>query len=423
MTGMNPDELAGALRAFVRMPVHTGAADGPLAGWTIALKDNIDVAGDVVEVGARLFTGRRATATATAARRLLAAGATLSGRTQLVELCFGSWGINDYTGTAVNPWDARVQRVPGGSSGGSAVAVAARLVRAALGSDTAGSIRMPASLCGVTGLKSTFGAVPTDGVFPLAPSYDSVGPLAVTAADCAAVHSVLAADPALARQGPARGGRIAVLPEGCWPVPVEPAVAQAVGAAAAEFAARGFELVPADDPPDLAALTQQAGVLVAHEAWKVLRADFRRKRESFGADMQRRMRAARELSDDAIAQAWSGRLEATRAFDRWARGFDALLLPVVGCSAPPVSQVQDRGSTLGHFTRWVNHVGGCALSLPGGFDDQGLPVGIQLVGRGGQDATVLGLGQAFQEGTGWHERVPELAVAGAGAVSAPGPSR
>lgn len=400
--------LATALRVFVRRPRHAGAPRGPLAGWTVALKDNIDVAGDVVEAGTRLFAGRRASATAAAAQRLLDAGATLDGRTQLVELCFGSYGLNDYTGTALNPWDARVERAPGGSSSGSAVAVAARLVRAALGSDTAGSIRMPAALCGVTGFKPSFGRVPLDGVFPLAPGYDSVGPIALDAADCAVLAAVLAGEPAPRAPAPAPGGRVAVLPERFWPVDVAPAVRQALEDAAGAFLDLGFEIEEAATAPDLAALTQQAGVLIAAGAWRVLQPHFERRERDFGAALRERLRAARQIPQETIDAAAVARAAATHAFDRWAADFDVLLLPAVGGTAPALADVRERGSTLGHFTRWVNHVGGCAISMPAGFDDNGLPVAVQLVGRGGTDATVLAFAQAFQQATDWHAHGPDL---------------
>ena len=401
--------LAAALRVFVRRPRHAGASQGPLAGWTVALKDNIDVAGDVVEAGTRLFAGRRADATATAAQRLLDAGATLDGRTQLVELCFGSYGLNDYTGTALNPWDAHIERAPGGSSGGSAVAVAARLVRAALGSDTAGSIRMPAALCGVTGFKPTFGRVPLDGVFPLAPGYDSVGPIALDAADCATLAAVLAGEPALRAPAPATRGRVAVLPERFWPVDVAPAVRRALKDATGAFAGLGFEVEEVATAPDLATLTQQAGVLIAAGAWQVLQPHFERRERDFGAALRERLHAARQIPRETIEAAAAARAAAAHAFDRWATDFDVLLLPTVAGTAPALAGIRERGSTLGHFTRWVNHVGGCAISLPAGFDG-GLPVAVQLVGRGGADATVLAFARAFQQATDWHAQGPDLSA-------------
>jgi len=400
--------LSDALHAFVRRPRHLGTPGGPLDGWTVALKDNIDVAGDVVEIGSRAFAGRRAQSTATAAQRLLDAGATLDGRTSLVELCFGSYGINDHAGTALNPWDPHVHRAPGGSSAGSAVAVAARMVRAALGTDTAGSIRMPAALCGITGFKPTFGRVPIDGVFPLAHGYDSLGPIATDAADCAALMTVLAADPSFQSLARATHARIAVLPESLWPVEVVPAVRHAVWSASDTFERLGFQVEEEWAAPDLAALTQQAGVLIAAAAWQELQPFFEARESAFGPALRERLLAAKQLAPQAVAVAAAARTTASSEFARWASEFDVLLLPTVSCTAPPLADVQERGSTLGHFTRWVNHVGGCAISLPAGFDEQGLPVAIQLVARGGADAIVLAVAQAFQGATSWHTRCPDL---------------
>lgn len=410
MSNSHRDALAGMLKAFVRRSQHVGAPGGPLAGWSVALKDNIDVAGDIVEVGSRFFAGRRAAMTASAAQRLLDAGATLDGRTPLVELCFGSYGLNEYAGTALNPWDARVQRAPGGSSAGSAVAVAARLVRAALGSDTAGSIRMPAALCGITGFKPTMGRVPLDGVFPLAPGYDSIGPMAIDAADCASLMAVLAADPSLSALAPTTEGRVAVLPQRFWPVEVAPAVRSALEAAADVFADIGFEVAEASSAPNLAALTQRAGMLIAAAAWQVLRPYFEENEKEFGQALRERLHAARQLAPETIEAASSARAADAAEFTQWAAGFDVLLLPSVACTAPALTNVQERNSTLGHFTRWVNHVGGCAISLPAGFDAQGLPVAIQLVARGGEDSTALAIAQAFQRVTDWHTRRPDLSV-------------
>ncbi len=408
MIAASASALADALHAFVRRPRHAGTRGGPLDGWTVALKDNVDVAGDVVEIGSRVFAGRRAHSTATAAQRLLDAGATLDGRTALVELCFGSYGLNGHAGTALNPWDSQVHRAPGGSSAGSAVAVAARLVRAALGSDTAGSIRMPAALCGITGFKPTLGRVPIDGVFPLAHGYDSVGPMATDAADCAALMAVLAADPSFQSLAPATRGRIAVLPERFWPVDVVPAVRDAVRTASDTFEQMGFQVEEVLSAPDLAALTQQAGVLIAAAAWRELAPHFEARESAFGPALRERLLAAKQLAPQAVAVAFAARTTAAHAFARWASEFDVLLLPTVSCTAPPLADVQERGSTLGHFTRWVNHVGGCAISLPAGFDEQGLPVAVQLVARGGADATVIAVAQAYQGATSWHRRCPDL---------------
>jgi aspartyl-tRNA(Asn)/glutamyl-tRNA(Gln) amidotransferase subunit A len=406
------DRLNSALNAFVRVGPNgqPSLTAGPLLGWNIAIKDCFDLAGEIASVGSPMFSARRATRTATAAQRLLDAGACIVGHTQMVELAFGGWGINAALGTPRNPWDGRVKRVPGGSSSGSAVAVAARMVRAALGSDTAGSIRMPAALCGITGLKTSFGLIPEDGVFPLAPSYDSVGPMAQTADDCALLFEVMTGT-SLAQMPAPNGWRIAVFDSAAYPVPVEPAVQRALDEAANTFVRMGAHLSRSASPFALVDLTRDAGTLIGAEAWDLHRARFEAAPSAFGADLQRRFEQARTMDSGTIAAARAARVEASERFRRWLADDEVLLLPTVHCSAPALDSVNERGSPLGQFTRWVNHVGGCALSLPAGFDALGLPVAIQLVGQAGTEARLLALGSAFQQATDWHRRMPDLAWA------------
>jgi aspartyl-tRNA(Asn)/glutamyl-tRNA(Gln) amidotransferase subunit A len=357
-----------------------------------------------------MFSARRATRTASAVQRLLDAGARIVGHTQMVELAFGGWGINTALGTPRNPWDGRVKRVAGGSSSGSAVAVAARMVRAALGSDTAGSIRMPAALCGITGLKTSFGLIPEDGVFPLAPSYDSVGPMAQTADDCARLFEVLTGTCLAPLQSPS-GWRITVFDSADYPVPVDAAVQRALDEAANVFVRLGARPRKGSPPFALAELTRDAGTLIGAEAWELHRAQFENDPNAFGADLQRRFEQARATDRGVITAARASRIEASEHFRRWLPADEVLLLPTVHCSAPALDSVDERTSPLGQFTRWVNHVGGCALSLPAGFDALGLPVAIQLVGQAGTEARLLALGSAFQQATDWHRRAPDLAWA------------
>ena len=404
------DRLNNALHAFVRVgPTRLpSVADGPLHGWNVAIKDCFDLAGEIASVGTPMFSARRATRTATAVQRLLDAGACIVGHTQMVELAFGGWGINAALGTPRNPWDGRLVRVAGGSSSGSAVAVGARMVPAALGSDTAGSIRMPAALCGITGLKTTFGLIPEDGVFPLAPSYDSVGPMAQTADECARLFEVLTGTSLAPMQAPS-GWRISVFDSAAYPVPVKPAVQRALDEAANVFVRLGAHLSKSVPPFALVDLTRDAGTLIGAEAWTLHRARFEKDPSAFGADLQRRFEQARVADSGAIAIARAARVEASERFRRWLPTDEVLLLPTVHCSAPALDSVDERGSPLGQFTRWVNHVGGCALTLPAGFDALGLPVAIQLVGQAGAEARLLALGSAFQRAADWHLRAPDLA--------------
>jgi aspartyl-tRNA(Asn)/glutamyl-tRNA(Gln) amidotransferase subunit A len=405
--------LNDALHAFVTVePMSSPTATGVLRHWTIAIKDNFDVAGQIVAIGAPMFATRRASATASSIQRLLDAGARIVGRTQMVELAFGGWGINAALGSPRNPWDGRTQRVAGGSSSGSAVAVAARMSRAALGGDTAGSIRMPAALCGVTGLKTSFGSIPVDGVFPLAPSYDTVGPMAQSAADCATLFEVLAGL-RLKPLSEVRGWRIARLDRGAYPVPLEPDVQRALDEASVVFETLGAHLYEAAPPFALADLTRDAGTLIASEAWAIHREHYETSPDSFGADVRHRLEQARTVDPATVASARSARTEAMQRFQDWLQPDEVLLLPTVHCTAPPLDAVSDRSAPLGQFTRWVNHVGGCALTLPAGMDQRGLPTAIQLVGRAGTESLLLALGCAFQEVTDWHRREPDLAWASA----------
>jgi aspartyl-tRNA(Asn)/glutamyl-tRNA(Gln) amidotransferase subunit A len=406
--------LDKALHAFVGRASTSSAPQfaGPLSGWAVAIKDNIDITGEIVSVGSPMFADRRATCTAQAVRRLQAAGATIAGRTHMVELAFGGWGINTALGSPRNPWDGRVARLAGGSSSGAAVAVAARMARAALGSDSAGSIRMPAALCGITGLKPSFGLIPCDGVYPLAPSYDSVGPMAQSAEDCALLFSVLAGMPLGSDEIPVGWStvwRMAMLDREAYPVPVEPAVQSALEVAAAVFEQLGVLLRPCGAPFQLSELTRDAGILIASEALAVHGDRFNADPQMFGAELRRRLEQACDTAASTVQAAASARRRDSKLFNTWLGAEDTLLLPTVHCTAPAVGSVDERSTPLGQFTRWVNHVGGCALSLPAGFDAQGLPVAIQLVGRAGTEARLLALGRAFQAVTDWHRRVPDLA--------------
>lgn len=403
------DALNGALHAFVRVKPaeQPSASKGPLHGWEIGIKDCFDLAGDIASIGTPMFLARRATRTATAVQRLLDAGAHVVGHTQMVELAFGGWGINAAMGTPRNPWDGHTVRVAGGSSSGSAVAVAARMVRAALGSDTAGSIRMPAALCGITGLKTSFGLIPQDSVFPLAPSYDSVGPMASSANDCARLFGVLTGTHLAPMPAP-YGWRLRLLDSAAYPVPVEPAVQRALDAAVDVFVRLGALPSRSVPPFALAELTRDAGTLIGAEAWDLHRARFEADPGAFGAELQRRFEQARVADPGTILSARAARVEASERFRRWLPADEVLLLPTVHCSAPALESVDERGSPLGQFTRWVNHVGGCALSVPAGFDALGLPVAIQLVGPAGAEPRLLALGSAYQLATDWHRRAPDL---------------
>jgi aspartyl-tRNA(Asn)/glutamyl-tRNA(Gln) amidotransferase subunit A len=200
-----------------------------------------------------------------------------------------------------------------------------------------------------------------------------------------------------------------VLDSAAYPVLVEPAVQSALDAAVEVFARLGVRPGKSTPPFTLADLTRQAGTLIGAEAWDLHRARFEADPNAFGAELQRRFEQARVADPGTILSARAARVEASERFRRWLPADEVLLLPTVHCSAPALESVDERGSPLGQFTRWVNHVGGCALSVPAGFDALGLPVAIQLVGRAGAEPRLLALGSAFQQATDWHRRAPDLA--------------
>src|SRR5712692_10156793 len=179
------------------MAIRAGQGVGPLHGVPIALKDLIDLDGRVTTGGSMVWRERRSAVTATLARRLIAAGLIVLGKTHTVEFAMGGWGTNQHLGTPWNPWDPAVPRTPGGSSSGSGVAVAAGLTPWAIGTDTGGSVRLPASWCGLAGLKTTIGRVSTYGILPLAPSLDTPGPLASSVEDAALLYSIMQGPDAL----------------------------------------------------------------------------------------------------------------------------------------------------------------------------------------------------------------------------------
>jgi len=422
-----------ALNAYVHVDEnlarrHARAADerrasglrlGPLDGVPVALKDLLEVEGFPTGVGSATWKQRVSTTTAVVVRRLLAAGMVPLGKTHMVEFAFGTWGTNPHLGTPRNPWDLATHRVPGGSSSGSGVAVAAGLAPAAIGSDTGGSVRIPAALNGITGLKTSGGLVSTEGAFPLSTTLDTIGPMTRSAADAALLCAAMLGDGASARAfatlaatAPAdslAGVRIAVLPADQYPIAVEADVAAAVEAAASVLRALGAEVSERRFPFDFDDLMRRNGQLTAAEAWSVHRAYVEDERLPIGPGVRRRVLGGKAIAAADYIDALAHRRAARQQWVEWTRSFDALLTPTVPMTACPVDAVDETVTPMASFTRAGNYLDTCALSLPAGFSGLGLPVGAQLLGRPGTDATLLRIGSAFQRVTDWHRRTPDLA--------------
>jgi aspartyl-tRNA(Asn)/glutamyl-tRNA(Gln) amidotransferase subunit A len=394
------------------------AVHGPLHGLPIALKDLLEMEGRQTTAGSHGWLGRISDHTATCVARLVAAGMIPIGKTHLVEFAFGGWGRNEPMGAPWNPWDLATHRVAGGSSSGSAVAVAAGLAPAAIGSDTGGSVRIPAALCGITGLKTTFGLVSLYGAVPLSTLLDTIGPLAHTVDDCALLTSVMAGadvnDPGT-RGAPAvdlaaavaapigvGGMRIAVLSEEQFPKVVEPEVVRARNDAIAALREQGATLVELHAPLDFEDIAARLGKMLAAEAFALRGKEAEDASRVVDPWVRKRILNGKTITAaDYIAQMHAMR-RAQAAFAAWMRDWDALLTPTLPITAVAVDEVDEATAPLASFTRAVNYLGGCALALPAGMSARGLPVSVQLIGAPFGEATLVRIGRAFQRATEWH---------------------
>ena len=399
---------------------------GPLHGVPLAHKDMYYEAGKVVTCGSLIRRDFVAKTTATALQRLKDAGQIRLGSLQMVEFAYGPTGHNVHYGAVHNPWN--VEHITGGSSSGSGSAVAARLTFAALGSDTGGSIRMPAHFCGVTGLKTTVGRVSRAGAMPLSQSLDTVGPLAQTAEDCALLLGLMAgADPEdptastlpvpdylSATKGAIKGLKIGV-PTAFYVDDLDTEVARVLDETIATLRGEGAEIVQVE-LPDQRQLTAACQLVLAaeaaafHKRWMIERA------EDYGPQVLMRLQNGLAVPAVAYLEAMRWRGPALAAYLAAVADTDAVLAPVAPVPAPTIAE-SDVGNSPGaeaviqrltRFTRPVNYLGLPSLSIPTGFTGSGLPVGMQLIGRAFDEATLLRIGAAFQRATDFHARVPEL---------------
>lgn len=391
-----------------------GTVLGPLHGLPIAVKDLIEWPGEICTIGSAAWRDRVSQTEATVLRRLLSAGMIPVGRTNMVEMAFGGWGTNPLCGTPRNPWDMDTHRVPGGSSSGSGVAVAAGMVPAALGSDTGGSVRIPAAMNGIVGFKPTYGQVSLAGCFPLSYNLDSVGPMTTSVADAAllmaalsgpdpadpATRGVPGCDPAACRPADLRRTLIAVLREEDFPVAAAPAVMAAYRATIAKLADAGATMIHLALPFDLADLTRRCGQIVTAEAHAIHRAHIGDPALAFGPEVRARVLSGAQISASDYVTNCRSRQEAMAVYDRLMRPFDALLLPTAAISAIPLDAVDEAQVTLAYFTRPANYLGTCAVALPAGLDGDGLPVSVQLMGRAGLDAALLSVAAAVEQAAG-----------------------
>lgn len=394
---------------YVQLPraraMLTSTADGPLSGAPIAIKDIVAQAGVPMTCGGS-GPPSLPRADSTVVRRLREAGALLAGRTSMHEYAYGISNDNPHTGPARNPWDPA--RIPGGSSGGSAIAVATGCAFGAIGTDTGGSIRVPAALCGVAGFKPTYDAVSRAGVFPLAWSLDHVGPLARSAADAATVFDAIAHRPS--RRGRARSMRalrVGVLESEYW-ARCSTGVAACFYDAVASAKAAGAHVRPIATRCD-AELAEIGSVILLAEASMVHRHRLaRRGAQAYGRDVRVRLLAGLAIAAVDYASAVARRRDLARA---WVRDVferaDVVVTPTTPLAAARIgddtveigAHRADAREAFTRFTRPFNALGIPALSVPCGFV-AGLPVGLQIVGPPWADGVVLDAGIAYERTRG-----------------------
>jgi aspartyl-tRNA(Asn)/glutamyl-tRNA(Gln) amidotransferase subunit A len=420
------EESARARARSIDADIARGAALGPLAGVPMAHKDMYYRAGVASSCGSRITPDRAAPVTATALTRLDAAGAVQFGVLNMTEFAYGPLGHNYHLGHCRNPWQR--DYITGGSSSGSGSSVGARANFIALGSDTGGSIRLPAHFCGVAGLKPTYGRVSRAGAMPLAFSLDTVGPLARTVEDVALAMQAIAgrdaADPTSSQQPvpdyraalarPVNGLRIGV-PSSYFYDGMDPELERLMRASLEVFRALGCEIVDVA-LPDLDAWNHAATAIIAAEAAAMHARWLRESPKNYSEQVRARLELGLAVPATTYINGLRLRSEALKAWlGEVMSKVDAVHAPSVSFRTPTIAETDvgggDRMSeVLAKVTRLmrpVNYLGLPALSVPCGLQSHGLPCAFQLIGRPFDEARLLGLGHAYQQGTDWHRKVPE----------------
>jgi aspartyl-tRNA(Asn)/glutamyl-tRNA(Gln) amidotransferase subunit A len=413
-------ELARPAAEAADAAAGQGRSLGLLHGMAIAVKDNIDTAGIRTACGSNLFADHVPQDDAPVVARLKQAGAAIVGKAAMMELAFGVRSLDAVGGQVRNPWNPL--HVPGGSSGGSAVAVAAGLCDAALGTDTGGSIRIPAAFCGVAGLRPTFGRVPNRGCLPVSASFDTIGPIARHVAELGRMLAAIAGYDAEDASSEDLSGDLAWLrPDanvaglrigvagGFYAQDVAADVVRAVAAVGQALQARGAVLVPVLLPTAAEALEAATTIIYADAC--ALHADaLDQRRQLISPAVHQRMLRGRALDAPAYARAMRFRECWRRDLRTLFGGIDALMLPASPVTAPPIEATTGDLHTATRAATRFTFGGGLAgipgLALPCGFDAAGLPIGVLFEAAWGNESVLLRLGEAWQQATDWHLRTP-----------------
>jgi len=406
--------------------IRTGHYRGPLHGIPYAAKDLFYTKGVATTAGSKILKDFVPGYDATAIERLREAGAVLVAKAGLHEFAYGITNNNPHFGPVRNPWDQA--RIPGGSSGGSAAALAAGMCTFSLGSDTGGSVRIPASFCGVVGLKPTFGRISRYGVFPLGHTLDHVGHFAWSVADAALILEALAGpdpnDDSAAAEPPPKvdlpadpklsGLRVGV-PGNYFFERLEPDVEKAVRAAVGKFRDLGAEIVEVE-VAEIEDFTVLGRLILLPEATSVHRSRLKTRRADIGADVLALLDQGQFVPATDYLDAQRRRRELIRTLNRLFDQVNVIVTPTTPITAPKIGQgtveiggrTEDARLAATRLVRALNMAGVPTLSVPCGLDSRGLPIGLQIFGRAFDEAGVLRAGHAYEQASGWNRRRPQI---------------
>jgi aspartyl-tRNA(Asn)/glutamyl-tRNA(Gln) amidotransferase subunit A len=422
------EELALEQAQRAEQEIRNGEYRGSLHGMPYAAKDLFYTKGLRTTVGSKIFTDYIPSFDATVIEKLNQAGAILIGKAGLHEWAYGITSDNPHFGSIRNPWDR--ERIPGGSSGGSAAALAAGLCSFSLGSDTGGSIRIPASLCGVVGLKPTYGRVSRYGAFPLGHTLDHAGPFGLTVQDTALVYRAISGYdprddssvdrpsslPEFPDQPSLRGKKIGV-PRNFYFEKLNPDVETAVRDALRVLESLGANLVEVQ-VPDIEEVNTIARLILLAEASSVHRRRLEQRREDFGGDVRSLLDQGRFILATDYLDAQRRRRQLNAAFYRLFEQVDVMVTPTIPIIAAKIGQTtvkigeeeQNVRLATTRFVRALNPTGLPVLSVPCGFSSEALPIGLQIVGRLFDEAGIFEVGDAYERATEWHRRQPAIAA-------------
>lgn len=402
ITVMHDSALAQARSA--ESEIHAGRWRGLLHGIPIGLKDLIDTAGVKTTCGSALFAERVPTEDAEVVRLLKNAGAVLIGKQNMQEFAWGGTSASSYYGPVHNPWD--VDRIAGGSSGGSAAAVASGMCFAAIGTDTGGSVREPAAFCGIVGLKPTYDRVSTRGVFPLSTSLDHVGPLCRTVTDAGLVLQAIAGDNRVAPRLDTKP-RIGIVRRPFFD-DLDTEIEAAFEVALKEIRVLSSDVKEVELPPTPAAVQ-------GPEVYAVHAKDFAATPEKYGRWMQERLKQARAIDAAAYTEARQELDRLRRDIDHVFAEVDFLITPTT--PVPPITieealnmSPDPAGELWLRNTRPFNAYGVPSISIPCGFTQAGLPIGLQVAGPNFAEASLLSFAHAYEQATNWHKHTPKLSA-------------